>query len=214
MKGVPMWIFIVLRSKVNTCHAPSKDNQVYDKQACKGVHRFEIKKTKLENYMRCLFGETESDAVQKYEVTSIGSSKHIVTTSTSSKIKLSPFEDKRNYLSRCHSVAHGHWRLRWLSPPRHQHFYFLFFPWIKSSASDPRDPRSSDPNSWSIAPKYMSPHSWCQYFHRHYELSVRQHEVHEWKSVTDADCVATRLLCHVCGDMMYTDEIPWQLPTV
>ncbi len=109
MKRTLMEVFCALRSKVYVGLAPSKDDQVYDKQACKGVHMFEIKNTKFKNYMQCLFGETKQDVVQQYESTSIDSTKHIVTNTKSTKIKLSLFEDKRYYISRCSSVAHGHW---------------------------------------------------------------------------------------------------------
>ena len=62
--------------------------------------------------MRCLFSEKYDDVVQKYNVTTLDSSKHVVTLNNSNKIKLSPYEDKRYYYNRCHSVAHGNYKLK------------------------------------------------------------------------------------------------------
>jgi hypothetical protein len=119
MQGTPMEYFVGIRSKMYMCVTPNlykieENNKLknFDKQALKGVHKFEISNTKFDNYMMCLFGETREEIIQSYDVTTIDSSKHIVTNNNSSKIKLSPYEDKRYYFNRCHSISHGHKNIR------------------------------------------------------------------------------------------------------
>ena len=119
MQGTPMEYFVGLRSKMYYCVTPNlydiqdkEEPKNFDKQALKGVHKFEINRTKFDNYMRCLFSEKYDDVVQKYNVTTLDSSKHVVTLNNSNKIKLSPYEDKRYYYNRCHSVAHGNYKLK------------------------------------------------------------------------------------------------------
>jgi hypothetical protein len=119
MQGTPMEFFVGLRSKMYYCATPNLYNienegklKNFDKQALKGVHKFEINKTKLDNYMKCLFSNNYDDIIQKYNVTTMDSSKHVVTNNISSKIKMCPYEDKRYYINSCHSLAHGNHNIK------------------------------------------------------------------------------------------------------
>lgn len=105
---------IALRSKM---YAVRIQNEQDDKKA-KGLKRHLLKDLTVDTYSRCLF-ECETT---RHTYREIRRFKHRLVTQDSSKVGLSPYEDKR-YVLPCgiHTLAYGHYRIKDETTPACRH---------------------------------------------------------------------------------------------
>ena len=76
----------------------------------KGVAKGAQKSIKHDDYLECLFFVNSSTGIQSVDNNRIKSDSHQLSSITQNKISLSCLDDKRFYIDRINSRAHGHWR--------------------------------------------------------------------------------------------------------
>ena len=83
----------------------------HGKSVAKGVKKYVIKKLKLENYKKALFGTTKEEIQQKCSFNNIRQSNHIVNSIRITKTSLCGLDDKRFIQDdNIHTYALGHYK--------------------------------------------------------------------------------------------------------